>query len=293
MAMKLIKPLLHAFVALLSICLTLPLLAEETTAGGGVLNSAEQLMLKVGSEEVLSLYRPVQSGRFDGGVILLHDRGTQPDWPGVIRTLRRKLPLYGWSTLSIELPALGEHTLTSSQVLKEWSESTPARIEAALVALGERNILNIVLIGHGVGAQVAADYMIKNPSERIQGLIAIGMDGSRVEDESLDGAMLLRRLNKRIFDIYGSRDLQSVVRSAKRRETIAITAEPGKTPQHIRAADISKSFNQERAGQISYRQHRLEGADHQFRGYEQQLLNRVVGWLRRYAGSSRIKIIRK
>ena len=47
------------------------------------------------------------------------------------------------------------------------------------------------------------------------------------------------------------------------------------------------------AKEITYRQHRLEGADHQFRGYEKQLLKRVVGWLRRYADGARIKINRK
>lgn len=290
--MKLTKPLLQAIAAplftfLIFVSLALSLSAAESSSNGGsAAGLADRLMLKAGNKEVLSLYRAVQSSRFDGGVILLHDRGTQPDWPGVIRTLRRELPRYGWSTLAIELPALEAGAQTTSQVIKQWSESVPAAIDAAIKALEERNVSNIVMIGHGVGALVAADYLIKKPSEQIQGLIAIGMDGSKVADESLDGAMLLRRLDRRIFDIYGGRDLQPVVGSATRRETMAITAEPGKTPLHIRAASIARSFNQESAAKLSYRQHRLEGADHQFRGYEKQLLNRVVGWLRRYAGSS-------
>lgn len=290
--MKLTKPLLQAIAAplftfLIFISLSLSLSAAESSSNGdGAPGQADRLMLKAGNKEVLSLYRAVQSARFDGGVILLHDRGTQPDWPGVIRTLRRELPRYGWSTLAIELPALEAGAQISSQALKQWSESVPAAIDAAIMALEERNVSNIVMIGHGVGALVAADYLIKKPSEQIQGLIAIGMDGSKVADESLDGAMLLRRLDRRIFDIYGGRDLQPVVGSATRRETMAITAEPGKTPLHIRAVSIARSFNQESAAKLSYRQHRLEGADHQFRGYEKQLLNRVVGWLRRYAGGS-------
>ena len=287
MTMNLSKPLLQAIATLLLMSQALSLSAAESVPRDDTAHEpADRLMLKVGSEEILSLYRPVQSSRSDGGVILLHDRGTQPDWPGVIQTLRRELPRYGWSTLSIRLPAIEDISRSSSQILKEWSESAPAGIDAAIMALEERNISNIVLIGHGTGALVAADYIIKKPNEKIQGLIAVGMDGSKVAEESLDGAMLLRRLDKAIFDIYGSRDLQSVVRSAIRRETMAITAEPGKTPQHIRAAAIARTFSQESARQISYRQHRLEGADHQFRGYEKQLLSRVVGWLRRYAGSS-------
>ncbi len=285
MTMKLIKTLLQTVTALLFISVALSLSAGESIPKDeGALGVADQLMLKTGSEEILSLYRPVQSSRSDGGVILLHDRGTQPDWPGVIQTLRRGLPRYGWSTLAIKLPALEAGVQTSPQVLKQWSESVPVAIDAAIMVLEARNISNIVLIGHGSGALVAADYMTKKPHEKIRGLIAVGMDGSKVADESLDGALLLRRLDKVIFDIYGSRDLQSVVRSAIRRATMATTAEPGKTPQHIRAAAIARNFNSESALQISYRQHRIEGADHQFRGYEKQLLNRVVGWLRRYAG---------
>jgi len=281
--MKMTKMLSLPIVAILSLWLESPLAATEV--------STDQLMLKVEGAEVVSLYRDGQSGRLDGGVILLHDRGTHADWPGVIQTLRRELPRYGWSTLSIELPAAGAAT-SSAELLKQWSESVPVRIEAAIVAMGERNIFNIVLIGHGIGAAVAADYIEKNPSDRIQGLIAIGMDGSRNEDESLDGAVLLRKVNKRILDIYGSRDLEYVVVSADRRESVAASTESGKKRQHLRAADFSAGFNQQSAQQISYRQYRVEGADHNFSGYERQLLSRVAGWLRRYIGSSSIKINR-
>jgi len=291
--MKATKILSIAFMGLLAICMIPPVAAEgAAVSGDSVQGSEDRLMLRAGSDEVLSLYRHVQSGRFDGGVILLHDQGAHPDWPGVIQTLRRELPRYGWSTLSVGLPALGEASQSPSEVVKEWSERVPAYIDAALVALEERNIFNIVLIGHGSGAAVAAHYIKKTAGDRIQGLIAISMDGSRVEDESVDGAMLLRGVNNRIYDIYGGRDLAPVLGSAVRRELTVISGEPGKKRYHMRAADIATSFNQQSAGRISYRQHRIEGADHQFRGYEKQLLYRVVGWLRRYVGGSSIKIAR-
>ncbi|MDH3353588.1 MAG: alpha/beta hydrolase family protein [Chromatiales bacterium] len=278
--MKVNKIILPFIILLLTLFSGEPSLAVEAVPSG---NNGDRLMLKVGGSEVLSLYHHSQTARLDGGVILLHDQGARPDWPGVIQTLRRGLPLYGWSTLSIEMPALGGASKTSSQVLKQWSEMVPARIDAALEELKARKITNIVLIGHGVGALAAADYMIKKPSEQIQGLIAIGMDGSQTEDKQVDGSLLLRKFQKPIFDLYGSRDLESVVGSASRREQTAISVELGKKAVHLRAADIAKSFNQKRAKELSYRQHRFEGADHQFRGYEKQLLRRVVGWLRRYA----------
>lgn len=242
-------------------------------------------MLQVGGAEVPSLYRHTQSNRMDGGVILLHDQGAHSDWPGVVQTLRRELPRYGWSTLSLDLAA-PEDVGSSEEKLKQLFESSPARIEAAIVAMGERNISNLVIIGHGTGAAVAADYMVKKPNDSIQGLIAIGIDGTEKKDVTIDGALLLRKLTTRVYDIYGSRDLASVVNSADRRERIVISADPGQKSGHLRAVDIAKDFNQQRALQISYRQMRIEGADHQFWGYEKRLLGRVVGWLRRYAGST-------
>lgn len=267
---------------LLSLGWLAPLAAAES--------DSEQLMLKVGDQEVSSLYRHAQSSRLDGGVILLHDQGAHPDWPGVIQTLRRELPRYGWSTLSLELAALDG---SDKPALEQLFDSTPARIEAAIVAMGERNISNLVVIGHGVGATVAADYIVKKSSEQFQGLIAIGMDGSPAADEAFDGAHLLRKLKTRIYDIYGGRDLATVVKSADRREqTVISSAKPDQKSTHLRAIDVAKNFNQENAKQISYRQLRIEGADHQFWGYEKLLLSRVVGWLRRYAASTDIKISR-
>ncbi|MCW8888973.1 MAG: alpha/beta hydrolase family protein [Gammaproteobacteria bacterium] len=290
--MKLTKTISIYFVLLIVLGSAQAMAAEEITKAAGTIDAADEQMLNVDGQEVLSLYRHGERARLDGGVILLHDQGANPDWPGVVRTLRRELPRYGWSTLAVALPAPDNSAKSSAQVLKAWSQSVPKRIEAAIVAMGERNIFNLVLIGHGTGAAIAADYIAKNPSDRIQGLIAIGMDGSRHEDEALDGAMILRKVNRRIFDLYGSRDLEPVVNSAQRRERVAVSAEPGKQRQHLRAADFGKGFNQQNALQITYRQHRLEGADHHFHGYERQLLSRVAGWLRRYIGSSSIKIKR-
>jgi pimeloyl-ACP methyl ester carboxylesterase len=265
---------------LLALYLTTPVTAAETA--GMAMADADRLMLKVDGGDVPALYRNVQSARYDGGVILLHDQGANPDWPGVMQTLRRELPHFGWSTLAVELPALGATAQPSMQLLKTWAERVPARIDAAIAALGERNITNIVLIGHGMGASMAADYIGKKPATQIRGLIVIGMDGSMVADESLDGALLLRNATKPIYDIYGSRDLQQVVSSAARRAVSATAAQPGQQPSHRGAVDIAKDFNQQRARELTYRQHRIEGADHQFHGYEKQLLSRVVGWLRRY-----------
>ena len=52
---------------------------------------------------VLALYLPANRAQAQGAVLLLHDEGQHPDWPGVVKTLRESLPDAGWHTLSLAL----------------------------------------------------------------------------------------------------------------------------------------------------------------------------------------------
>ncbi|WP_157729955.1 DUF3530 family protein [Bacterioplanes sanyensis] len=64
----------------------------------------EVVTLVANSQPFSGLYLPESSGRPQGGILLLHDRGQHGHWPALIAPLREYLPAYGWATLAIELP---------------------------------------------------------------------------------------------------------------------------------------------------------------------------------------------
>ena len=55
-------------------------------------------------ETFYGLYLPSASSQPQGGVLILHDEEQHGHWPDIIGSLREYLPLFGWSTLTIELP---------------------------------------------------------------------------------------------------------------------------------------------------------------------------------------------
>lgn len=67
---------------------------------------ADQLLtLQAGTDAFQARFIADLSGLPRGAVIVLHNSGQHPSWPFTVAALLDDLPLHGWSTLSIELPA--------------------------------------------------------------------------------------------------------------------------------------------------------------------------------------------
>lgn len=64
----------------------------------------EVITLGSTDEAFYGLYLPQASGNPQGGILILHDEQQHGHWPDIIGPLREYLPLFGWSTLTIELP---------------------------------------------------------------------------------------------------------------------------------------------------------------------------------------------
>ncbi len=60
--------------------------------------------LDAGDSQFPALYLAENTGRPQGGVILLHGYWRHLDWPETIKPLRTALPDFGWHTLSLSLP---------------------------------------------------------------------------------------------------------------------------------------------------------------------------------------------
>jgi pimeloyl-ACP methyl ester carboxylesterase len=211
--------------------------------------------------EFLALYTHEVTPYSQGGAIILHGRGAHPNWPEVVRPLRTRLPAFGWKTLSIQLPVAA--AAASAGVYDQLVAEGFDRIRMAVEFLKSENIRNIVLIGHGLGALTAVEYLAAEPARDIRALVAVGLESREDGQPAVAGA--LERIALPLFDLYGSQDLAQVLDGAG-----------------ARMAGARKGDNS------GYRQLMIPGANHFFHGLDGTLVSRVHGWLGKVAPGRKI-----
>jgi len=214
----------------------------------------EAVELKAGETTFLGIFTEASDGPSDRAVILLHGIGVHPDWPEVINPLRSTLPDNGWSTLSVQMPILANDAAVADYA-PLFDEVAP-RVDASIKYLQEKGHKTIVLLGHSLGASMGATYLAGGNKQQIKGLVAIGMSVIENNDK-MNSALALQTIRIPVLDIYGSRDLETVLDSVKLR---------------ARSARMAKNPD--------YQQIQIEGADHFFVGVENSLHRRVYGWLK-------------
>lgn len=220
--------------------------------------------LKTGNSKVFSIYTESATEKTIGGAIILHGIGVHPNWDQIIRPLRSQLPDFGWSTLSIQMPVLANDAKYSEYV-PLFSGIAP-RINAAVKSLKAKGINNVVLIGHSMGATMAAYYMSLKPDDSIRAFVSIGSTGRMFKDPEKNYFKSLEKIKVPTVDIYGAIDLAEVMGSAKRKKQIA-----------------------QKAGNKNYYQVKVAGANHFFAGKEDVLIKRVRGWITKNASGTEIK----
>ncbi len=214
----------------------------------------ESCPLDAAGTPFMGIYAEASEGSTGRAVILLHGMGAHPDWPEVINPLRSDLPDHGWSTLSIQMPVLA-----NDATIKDYAplfDETGPRIEAAVRFLHERGNRTLVLLGHSLGASMAVAWAADSQTKDLAGLVLIGLSIIDV-DPKMNSLPALEKIHIPVLDLYGSRDLDGVIRSARKRQTAA-----------------------HKAGNEKYRQLQIEGADHFFVGLDEDLTRRVYGWLK-------------
>jgi pimeloyl-ACP methyl ester carboxylesterase len=214
----------------------------------------ESVELKAGDTAFMGIFTEASDGPTGRAVILAHGMGVHPDWPDIINPLRSDLPDHGWSTLSIQMPILA-----NDAALEDYAplfDEVAPRVEAAINFLREQNNQTIVLLGHSLGASMAARYLSSNGQQKIQGFVAIGLSVTEGNDK-MNSALALEKIRLPVLDLYGSRDLDGVLSSVRARKKAA-----------------------RKAGNANYQQLEIEGADHFFVGMEDTLTRRVYGWLK-------------
>jgi pimeloyl-ACP methyl ester carboxylesterase len=220
----------------------------------------EARWLQAGEVQFLALYLKSGADKRLGGAILLHEAGDHANWPEVIAPLRRHLARQGWDSLSLQLPRPFDPLSNSDR--QAAIEQAAGRIQAAFDLFAEEATNDLVLVGHGLGAEMALAYVAANPAEQIRGLVAIGLSAGDGGDED-PALQTITGLQRPMLDLLGEREEPRVLASAQTRRSAA-----------------------RRNQQALYRQDRVAGADHHFKGLQQTLQQRVGAWLRRVAEES-------
>ena len=228
-------------------------IAEELAAG---VTEGDPIWLEADTVRFLALHIQTPAAERLGAVILLHDSNGHADWHEVIQPLRRQLSERGWDSLSIQTPISddpSDQAVSSSLI----TLSTP-RIQAGIDFLNSRQIDETVLIGHGLGAEMALNF-VTQPGNRIRALVAIGVTpSSDAKEDPVLQAISAAEIP--ILDIYGDLDHPAIVDSAPLRRGIAI-----------------------RNRRDQFRQDRVAGANHYFSGIQDELSQRIAAWLKRVA----------
>ncbi len=256
-------------IGLLLLCSTLADASDQAREGrireqieDGLFVGRPITLKTAGNQRFLAIFTDADAPETVGGVILLHGMGADPNRATVIRPLRIGLPDHGWATLSLQMP-VAPADAPASAWRKLIPEAAP-RIDSAIQRLRDSGIENLVLIGHSLGAEMGLRYLAGKPPGTARAFVAIGLsaDSGDPNDATLAA---LEKLKLPILDLFGSEDLPSVKNSARARRLAA-----------------------RKAGNRSYRQIRIDGADHLFHDMDEILTNRIRAWLNRVAKGSEI-----
>lgn len=221
--------------------------------------------LNTGKNKILAIYTENSTDKAIGGAIVLHGSGVHPNWDQVIRPLRSQLPDYGWSTLSLQLPVLGNEA-EYEEYIPLFKDIAP-RIDAGVKFLKAKGIQNIVIVAHSLGSSMAAHYMATKPDSSIRAFVAIGVSGKMHEKNKVGYLTSLKTIKVPVLDIFGSNDLELVLKSEKDKAKVA-----------------------RKAGNKNYTQVKISGANHFFDNKDDVLIKRVRGWLKKNAAGTEVKI---
>lgn len=221
------------------------------------LDKGKAISLMAGDQAFLAIHGESDIAEPKGAAILMHGMGGNPAWSPVVQPLRVGLPGHGWEILSLQMPVAP--TGTASWAYDSLIPEAVPRIIAAIEFLKQREIKKIVLVGHSMGARMGLEAIAANTPKEVIAFVAVGVP-TKTEDPEAGVLGALQKIKLPILDMYGSRDLSSILNSAKER---------------FRAG--------RKAENSAYQQVEIQGADHFFRGLEDSLLARVRAWMGKQA----------
>jgi len=184
-------------------------------------------------------------------VILAHGRGLDPD-SQVVGPLRKAINReLGFHTLSLQMPVLPGRI--GPEQVQQYAPTFPEayqRIQAAIDFLRrEKGVERIYLMGYSMGGRMTSAFLANNPDSGVVGFIGVGLLAGG--PEPLNTNLNLRKVKIPVIDIYAEND------------------------HDAKFAEFRKPFVSDRFKQVP-----IAGAEHDYRGYDKQIADAVIGWLR-------------
>lgn len=205
------------------------------------LMDGDVVWIQNGDREFLSIFTEAESDSTKVAIIM-HGLGVHPDWTGVIQPLRVSLTEQGYHTLSIQLPVLA-NGIAGNEYKPLWGDANK-RIDATINYIQSLGKSADLLVAHSHGTRMARHYLADNPKHPFKKFVSVGMG-------DVAG---LKTINIPMLDLYGTEDLESVLKTAKKRRE-------------------ASSHNSD------YEQKQITG-DHFFNDQNDLLNHTVINWLK-------------
>ena len=216
----------------------------------GLLDGDEVWLADPGGHEFLGILTEGDSGS-GRAVILAHGIGVHPNWPDVIYPLREALLDNEITSLSIQMPILPNEA--ADEEYRDLYPEAPGRFQAAVDFLKRSGYAKVDIVGHSMGARMAEYYLVQESTAGVNSVVLVGLGSSVAWPECIDA---LARLRVPALDLYGGNDLDTVLSTVQDRKNSG-----------------------QKNGSGTYRQVRVEEANHFFQGQEDELKNAVIDWL--------------
>ena len=223
----------------------------------------DAVWLNDGKSKFLALFADNTTPKAQGAMIVVHGIGVHPNWPDVILPIRSEFPDHGWATLSIQMPILGNDKSEKDYI--PLFKEVDARLKAAVNFLKKKSFKNIAIVAHSLGATMSNQYLSAKPDSTVRAYVAISMSNNPKVKEFNNVKKLSQIKNIPVLDIFGSQDLDSVMKYAKAR------------------AQAGKKANKR------YSQKKINGADHFYQSKNEPLIRTIRLWLKKNAAGKEIK----
>ena len=204
----------------------------------------EAVTLKLPSgREFLGLYAESKAAK--RAILLVHGVGVHPDH-GVIGILRSSLPDLGYTTLAIQMPVQKSDATVADYYPAVFPEAVE-RIRSAAAWLAQKGYAKPVLLSHSMGSWMSNVFYEQTADAPFAAWICMGLTG---------GFGRMGNVKVPVLDLYGEKDLPSVLRADWRRR-ITLDGLPGSA------------------------QVQIAGADHHYNGREKALAAEIAAFLAR------------
>jgi alpha/beta superfamily hydrolase len=178
-------------------------------------------------------------------LVIVHGIGVHPDH-GIVGRLRMDLADKGYATLAIQMPVLASDA--PADQYEPLFANAAERIESSVAWARNRGYRDLVLVSHSLGGRMSNAYFDRVPAPAFRTWVTLGLVAPF-------SSKFAQAPGVPVLDVYGERDLDPVLKSARARERVA-NASGG-------------------------RQQRIAGTDHFYAGREAELVSLIADHARR------------